>query len=353
MVLDGHEEASRDLPAARAADRRPAAEGRAGEGRLARGHAGRDLGRDGAPPRARRAVRGGVRRLPRRGLRAQRVLARAHGEPGRREPRAGHGRPAAARHRVPGRRPRRPDDGCRAGRARASSSCADRRCSSGYYGKPEETEAVFVDGWFRTGDIVTIDEAGFVRIVDRIKELIITGGFNVAPTEVENALRQHPQSRTPPSSGCRASTPARRSSRRSCVAPGADDRRRGDPRVRARHPHAVQGAPADLRRRRAAEVAHRQGAAASGARLAAAADDRHLTGAAVERSVGEPVACDRDGVRVQRRAHDARRDRRVGRPSRRGRLTSSGASKIVMPNVPTSTPGCVRRGSGCRAAFSA
>lgn len=64
---------------------------------------------------------------------------------------------------------------------------------SGYYGKPEETEAVFVDGWFRTGDIVTIDEAGFVRIVDRIKELIIRGGFNVAPTEVESALRQHPQ----------------------------------------------------------------------------------------------------------------------------------------------------------------
>jgi long-chain acyl-CoA synthetase len=62
----------------------------------------------------------------------------------------------------------------------------------GYYGKPEETEAVFADGWFRTGDIVTIDEAGFVRVVDRIKELIITGGFNVAPTEVENALRQHP-----------------------------------------------------------------------------------------------------------------------------------------------------------------
>lgn len=64
---------------------------------------------------------------------------------------------------------------------------------AGYYGKPEETEAVFADGWFRTGDIVTIDEAGFVRIVDRIKELIITGGFNVSPTEVENALRQHPR----------------------------------------------------------------------------------------------------------------------------------------------------------------
>lgn len=63
---------------------------------------------------------------------------------------------------------------------------------SGYYGKPEETASVFVDDWFRTGDIVTIDGGGFVRIVDRIKELIITGGFNVAPTEVENVLRQHP-----------------------------------------------------------------------------------------------------------------------------------------------------------------
>lgn len=62
----------------------------------------------------------------------------------------------------------------------------------GYYGKPEATEESFVDGWYRTGDIVTIDDAGFVRIVDRIKELIVTGGFNVAPTEVENALRQHP-----------------------------------------------------------------------------------------------------------------------------------------------------------------
>jgi long-chain acyl-CoA synthetase len=63
----------------------------------------------------------------------------------------------------------------------------------GYYGKPEETEEAFVDGWYRTGDIVTIDAQGFVRIVDRIKELIITGGFNVAPTEVEGVLRQHPR----------------------------------------------------------------------------------------------------------------------------------------------------------------
>ena len=62
----------------------------------------------------------------------------------------------------------------------------------GYYGRPEETEKVFVDGWFRTGDIVAMDDEGYFTVVDRIKELIITGGFNVAPTEVEIALRQHP-----------------------------------------------------------------------------------------------------------------------------------------------------------------
>lgn len=62
----------------------------------------------------------------------------------------------------------------------------------GYYGRPDETAAVMVDDWFRTGDIVTVDEGGFVRVVDRIKELIITGGFNVAPTEVEGVLTQHP-----------------------------------------------------------------------------------------------------------------------------------------------------------------
>ncbi|NQX27626.1 AMP-binding protein [Microbacteriaceae bacterium VKM Ac-2854] len=63
----------------------------------------------------------------------------------------------------------------------------------GYHKKPQETAATFTDdGWFRTGDIATLDEDGFVRIVDRIKELIITGGFNVSPTEVEEALRRVP-----------------------------------------------------------------------------------------------------------------------------------------------------------------
>ncbi|MEO5745055.1 MAG: AMP-binding protein, partial [Terracoccus sp.] len=61
----------------------------------------------------------------------------------------------------------------------------------GYRGMPEETAVAFHDGWFRTGDIVTMDEHGFLTIVDRIKEMIITGGFNVYPSEVEAVLRSH------------------------------------------------------------------------------------------------------------------------------------------------------------------
>ncbi|NHC23174.1 AMP-binding protein [Nocardioides sp. IC4_145] len=62
----------------------------------------------------------------------------------------------------------------------------------GYRGRPEETGAAFHDGWFRTGDVVTMSEDGFLTVVDRVKELIITGGFNVYPSEVEAALRTHP-----------------------------------------------------------------------------------------------------------------------------------------------------------------
>jgi len=63
----------------------------------------------------------------------------------------------------------------------------------GYWNNPEETaKALLPDGWLRTGDVVTVDADGFTSIVDRVKELIITGGFNVAPSEVEAVLRSHP-----------------------------------------------------------------------------------------------------------------------------------------------------------------
>ena len=63
----------------------------------------------------------------------------------------------------------------------------------GYYGQPEETAHVMTpDGFLRTGDIATIDERGFVYIVDRRKDMIIVSGFNVYPNEVEEVLAMHP-----------------------------------------------------------------------------------------------------------------------------------------------------------------
>jgi long-chain acyl-CoA synthetase len=62
----------------------------------------------------------------------------------------------------------------------------------GYHGRPEATAAAIVDGWFRSGDLGTKDEHGFLRIVDRKKDLILRGGYNVYPREVEEVLVRHP-----------------------------------------------------------------------------------------------------------------------------------------------------------------
>jgi long-chain acyl-CoA synthetase len=62
---------------------------------------------------------------------------------------------------------------------------------AGYYNNAEETEAVFMDGWLRTGDVGHIDEDGYVFLVDRIKDLIICSGFKVYPRTIEEALMTH------------------------------------------------------------------------------------------------------------------------------------------------------------------
>ncbi|HEY0187160.1 MAG TPA: AMP-binding protein [Cellulomonas sp.] len=63
----------------------------------------------------------------------------------------------------------------------------------GYWGRPEETAGQLLDGgWLRTGDVVRVDEHGFVVLVDRIKEMIVTGGFKVYPSQVEDQLRTMP-----------------------------------------------------------------------------------------------------------------------------------------------------------------
>ncbi|WP_328352368.1 o-succinylbenzoate--CoA ligase [Streptomyces sp. NBC_00445] len=63
---------------------------------------------------------------------------------------------------------------------------------AGYWGLAEETAGSFADGWFRSGDAARIDEDGYVFIVDRIKDMIISGGENIYPAEIEDLLLAHP-----------------------------------------------------------------------------------------------------------------------------------------------------------------
>lgn len=62
-----------------------------------------------------------------------------------------------------------------------------------YYKKPEETKAALKDGWLYTGDLATVDEEGNITLVDRKKDMIISGGENVYSIEVEEVLYEHPQ----------------------------------------------------------------------------------------------------------------------------------------------------------------
>jgi long-chain acyl-CoA synthetase len=64
--------------------------------------------------------------------------------------------------------------------------------TSGYWNRPQDSAACFVDGFFLTGDIGSMDEAGLFTLVDRKKDMIISGGFNVYPRAVEEAIYEHP-----------------------------------------------------------------------------------------------------------------------------------------------------------------
>lgn len=66
---------------------------------------------------------------------------------------------------------------------------------AGYWQRPDATEEVLKNGWLLSGDIVTVDAQGFIRIVDRKKDMILVSGFNVYPNEIEDVLMQHPKVR--------------------------------------------------------------------------------------------------------------------------------------------------------------
>jgi len=61
-----------------------------------------------------------------------------------------------------------------------------------YYNRPEDNASAFVDGWLRTGDMARRDGDGYLYFVDRLKDMIISGGLNIYSREVENALENHP-----------------------------------------------------------------------------------------------------------------------------------------------------------------
>ena len=63
----------------------------------------------------------------------------------------------------------------------------------GYWNNQEETEKVLINGWLKTGDIATINNKGFIKIVDRKKEIVNVSGFNVYPNEVDNVVTEHPK----------------------------------------------------------------------------------------------------------------------------------------------------------------
>ncbi|MEL6360736.1 MAG: long-chain-fatty-acid--CoA ligase [Pseudomonadota bacterium] len=83
------------------------------------------------------------------------------------------------------------------GTEKARGEVGEIVCKSGfvmdaYWNKPEATEKVIRDGWYWSGDAGRIDENGFLFVVDRIKDMIISGGENIYPAEIENALSSHP-----------------------------------------------------------------------------------------------------------------------------------------------------------------
>jgi long-chain acyl-CoA synthetase len=81
--------------------------------------------------------------------------------------------------------------------SRAVSGEAGEVCVSGpqvmqgYWGRPQETAEVFVDGFLRTGDVGRFDADGFLFLIDRIKDVILCGGYNVYPRVIEDALYEH------------------------------------------------------------------------------------------------------------------------------------------------------------------
>ncbi len=87
------------------------------------------------------------------------------------------------------------DDPTRDAAERGEIAVKGPQIMKGYWNRPDADAEVFTDGWLRTGDVGTIDADGYVRVVDRIKDMIAVGGFKVFPSQIEAVLQTHPDVR--------------------------------------------------------------------------------------------------------------------------------------------------------------
>ena len=131
---------------------------------------------------------------------------------------------------------------------------------AGYLDDPEATaQALSPDGWLRTGDLGVVDDRGCLRIVGRVKDMFIVGGFNAYPAEIENALLRHPAVQQAAVIGIPDERLGEVGMAFVVLRPGAEVDRRGDHRVEPGPDGQLQGPPGRRDRRRAPAQRHREG----------------------------------------------------------------------------------------------
>ena len=117
----------------------------------------------------------------------------------------------------------------------------------GYWNRPEETaKVIMADGFLRTGDMAVMDENGYVKIVDRKKDMILVSGFNVYPNEIEDVVAMHPGVLESAAVGV-PDEKSRRSGQDLRGQKGSGPDRSLDHRTLPRQPHRLQGAAPDRR----------------------------------------------------------------------------------------------------------
>ena len=169
---------------------------------------------------------------------------------------AGHGRACRCPGRPSGSSTRRADRSADGEAGEVSSGAPN--VMRGYSNRPEETAETIVDGWLHTGDIGRLDEDGYLVLVDRTKDMIIRGGENIYPEEIEAVVHHLPQIAEAAVVGRPNPSSARSRSLFVSTAPGRGRHARGDSRSHRRAAREIQTAGRHHDPRRPAEESRRQ-----------------------------------------------------------------------------------------------